>query len=285
MKRPVFLFAVALILCTSVAMSVPAKNHIASLFTDNMVLQQQRTVPVWGTGTAGAQVSLRASWGKAAVTTIDSSGAWHVGLVTPKAGGPYTLEIVIGDSLATLRDVMVGEVWLCSGQSNMEMPVQGWPPTAFVDSSALEIRNAMTSDIRLFAVPRAASLLPLADCDGRWVECSPSTIPGFSATAYFFGRSLYQKLHVPIGLIHSSWEERLPRPGQGWIRWGILAISIRRSRRLSRQGIAWAFSTIGSHSSRSSTSGGISPRPDGSGCNSETTRAHHPGFLTLPGAR
>ena len=213
MKLPAFLFAVALTLCTSVALALPAKNHIASLFTDNMVLQQQRTVPVWGTGTPGAVVSLRASWGKAAVAKVDSAGAWQAGIATPKAGGPFTLEVVIGDSLIALRNVMVGEVWLCSGQSNMEMPLQGWPPNTFIDSAASEIRNATTGDIRLFTVPRAASIIPLADCEGRWAECSPATVSGFSATAYFFGRSLYQKLHVPIGLIHSSWGGT---PAEAW---------------------------------------------------------------------
>ncbi len=213
MIRPAFLFAATLIFCSAVAVAVPAKNRIASLFTDNMVLQQQRTVPVWGTGSPGAEISLRASWGNAAVATVDSTGHWEIGLPTPKAGGPFTLEIVLGDSLVTLKNVMCGEVWLCSGQSNMEMPLQGWPPNTFVDSAAREIRNATFSDIRLFTVQRAASLLPLATCNGRWVECSPSTVPGFSAAAYFFGRDLYQQLHVPIGLIHSSWGGT---PAEAW---------------------------------------------------------------------
>ncbi len=198
------LTTVLLLLVAPSSFAAPG-NRIASLFTDNMVLQQQRVVPVWGNGAPGSTVSVRGSWGKSATATIDANGAWVARIQTPRAGGPYTLEVQLGDSTFTLQNVMIGEVWLCSGQSNMEMPLQGWPPNALVDSAATEIRNATNSAIRLFTVPRAASITPLSTTDGKWVECSPASAASFSATAYFFGRQLAQTLHVPVGLIHSSW--------------------------------------------------------------------------------
>ncbi|HTX98564.1 MAG TPA: sialate O-acetylesterase [Bacteroidota bacterium] len=213
MKFLSMFFLLAFVVLVSPVFAGPAPNRLASVFSDNMVLQQQRAVPVWGNGSPGAAVSVQASWGKSASGTVGVDSAWQVRLQTPRAGGPFTLEIHVGDSLFTLKNVMVGEVWLCSGQSNMEMPLQGWPPNAVIDSSAREIREATYGDIRLLTVPRAASLLPLSTFNARWVECSPATASGFSATAYFFGRALYKKLHVPIGLVHSSWGGT---PAEAW---------------------------------------------------------------------
>lgn len=195
------------------AFSASGTFQVAPLFTNHMVLQQQRAVPVWGTGDPGKSIVVEGSWGKEARTTIDSSGKWMVHLQTPKAGGPFSMQIQMGDTVLQLTDVMSGEVWLCSGQSNMEMPLQGWPPYAFVEHSAQEIQAATNPDIRLFTVSRNASLLPLSTCTGEWVECSPKTAAGFSAVAYFFGKDLYARLHVPIGLIHSSWGGT---PAEAW---------------------------------------------------------------------
>lgn len=181
-----------------------AKLTLPALFADHMVLQQQANVPVWGLANPGQQIVLSGSWSDAKVTTrADQKGAFMVKIKTPAAGGPYTLTVT-ADQTITFQDVMIGEVWICSGQSNMEMPVQGWPG-ADLDNSSQEIENADYPAIRLFTVARNISLFPRSSCEGSWSRCAPASVASFSAAAYFFGRELYRKLKVPIGLIHSSW--------------------------------------------------------------------------------
>ncbi len=178
--------------------------HMASLFTDSMVVQQKSAIPIWGEGIPGSNIVVRASWNKGAAAVVRPDGSWDLTLNTPAAGGPYKLEIRHGDSLLVLSNVMVGEVWLCSGQSNMEMPLEGWPADSILHS-AEEIRNSSYPDVRLFTVRRAFSPEPESRCDGKWQACTPKTSPSFSATAYYFGTALARALKVPIGLIHSSW--------------------------------------------------------------------------------
>ena len=199
-----FTFMLGLLLIAADSNSQDSAFRLASLFTDNMVLQQKSDVPVWGKGSPGTNIVLRSSWGKIASSRVAADSTWVTKLRTPGAGGPYTLTIRFNDASLTIRNVMVGEVWLCSGQSNMQMPVEGWPPTNILNSAS-EIKHASYPPIRLFSVKRTYSPLPEAFCSGSWEECSPATVPGFSATAYFFGRELYRNLKVPIGLIHSSW--------------------------------------------------------------------------------
>jgi sialate O-acetylesterase len=179
--------------------------RVAPLFTDNMVFQQQSASPIWGRGTPGTSIKVEASWGTSATTTVASDSAWMLKVRTPKAGGPYEMSILHDDTSLDLKNVLVGEVWLCSGQSNMEMPLAGWPPADTVLNSAETIEHSNISNLRLFTVHRAFSAVPEISCDGAWVESSPSTSRDFSATAYFFGKKLYETLRVPIGLIHSSW--------------------------------------------------------------------------------
>jgi sialate O-acetylesterase len=176
-----------------------------AIFSDNMVLQQNTQAPFWGKAEPGETVSVNCSWGESAEATVDNDGMWQAKLKTPRAGGPYIVKIQIGDSTIEYKNVMSGEVWLCSGQSNMEMPMEGWPPYATVKNSAEEIKDAGYPDIRLFTVARAVSDKPEFNCLGNWSECNSKTVSSFSATAYFFGRDLYKKLNVPIGLIVSSW--------------------------------------------------------------------------------
>ena len=176
-----------------------------SLFSDNMVLQQKTKVSFWGKANPGEPVSVNASWDATAKTKVKDDSVWMVKLITKKAGGPYDVKIKIGDSTITYQNVMLGEVWVCSGQSNMEMPLEGWPPENIVKNSAEEIAAANYPDIRLFTVARAVAGEPEFNCVGTWSECNPKTAAKFSAAAYFFGRKLYQELKVPIGLIHSSW--------------------------------------------------------------------------------
>ncbi|HUI29544.1 MAG TPA: sialate O-acetylesterase [Candidatus Acidoferrales bacterium] len=179
--------------------------EIPSIFSDNMVLQQKTNVTFWGTATPGAPVSIKASWGASAKTKVLPDSLWKVKLKTVKAGGPYEVSLQIGDSTIIYKNVMLGEVWLCSGQSNMEMPLAGWPPDNPIQNSAEEIQAANFPNIRLFTVARAVSAQPEFNCVGAWNECNPQTVAKFSAVGYFFGRKLYEELHVPIGLIVSSW--------------------------------------------------------------------------------
>jgi len=135
-------------------------------------------------------------------------------LRTRRAGGPYTLTIRQNATTLMLSNVLVGEVWLCSGQSNMEMPMTGWPPADTIQGGPAAISSATYPGIRLCTVRRTFSVVPQARCNASWAECSPSTVPGFSATAFFFGRKLHEDLGVPVGLIHASWGGT---PVEAWI--------------------------------------------------------------------
>ncbi len=178
---------------------------VISLFSDHMILQQQQEVAFWGEYTPKEKVTVSGSWGKRATTTVDEHGNWTLRLATPEAGGPFTVNIVTSDSTITFNDVMAGEVWLASGQSNMQMPVKGWPPNDLIDNSAEEIANSDYPGIRMFTVARNLSLEPLDTLVGQWEIAAPETTGGFSATAYFFARRLHKELKIPIGIIHTSW--------------------------------------------------------------------------------
>jgi sialate O-acetylesterase len=169
------------------------------------VLQRQSEVAIWGKGPAGKKISVESSWKNKASAVVDSEGSWSAKLKTAKAGGPYQVSVSDGDTTVILKDVLLGEVWLCSGQSNMAMPLEGWPPTSMIQNSDSEISNANFSNIRFFSVKRAFAVNPENSCEGKWVECNPKNVRTFSAAAYFFGRTLFQQLHIPIGLIHASW--------------------------------------------------------------------------------
>ncbi len=179
--------------------------EIPSIFSDNMVLQQKTDVTFWGMATPGTSVSIEASWKVTARTVVKPDSTWRLKLKTTKAGGPYEVKLQVGDSTITYKNVMLGEVWLCSGQSNMEMPLAGWPPENVIKNSPEEIQAANYPDIRLFSVSRAVSAKPEFNCVGTWSECTPQTAAKFSAAGYFFGRKLYEELHVPIGMVFSSW--------------------------------------------------------------------------------
>ena len=190
------------------AMNANAAIDMCPLFTDNMVLQQKSDAPVWGTADPKAKVAVTTSWNKATYTAeADANGKWMVKVRTPKAGGPYSMTIKEnGANAVTISNILIGEVWLCSGQSNKQMPVMGnW---AKVTNCEEEVKNAKYPKIRLIGVERVTSSIPEEDFttygDG-WMVCSPENIAEFSATAYFFGREVHLKTGVPVGLIHSSW--------------------------------------------------------------------------------
>ena len=203
MRRTSLLTAL-LIALSYAALAGGSTFRLAPLFTDNMVLQQKSLVPVWGKGIPGSHVAIATSWKNSAAATVTPAGTWEAKITTPGAGGPFEVQVVSMDSTATLRNVLVGEVWLCSGQSNMEMPLEGWPPDTILDAQS-EIARSANPSIRLFMVKRAYSAVPEDACVGTWTECTPATSTLFSATAYFFGRSIQRTLGVPVGLVLSSW--------------------------------------------------------------------------------
>lgn len=206
------LFVILLMSILSCSNQTP-EIELGKLFADHMVLQQKTHAPIWGKSSPGVIVNIEASWGENVKVRTDKEGKWRVDLKTPEYGGPYTLTIKARKSIVVVEDVMVGEVWLCSGQSNMEMPLKGWPPEDSINNSETEINQANFSGIRMFTVAKTVSFTPLDNCGGSWQVCSPETAGDFSATAYFFGRHLHNQLNVPIGLIHSSWGGT---PAESW---------------------------------------------------------------------
>ncbi len=184
------------------ASALSAQIKLPAMFSDNMVLQRQIKIPVWGTAPAGSKVTVQLQQ-QTKTARADAAGKWRVNLEAMPAGGPHQLAIMSADTI-TLNNVMIGEVWLCSGQSNMEMPlVSTW---AKVDNFEAEVAAANFPELRLFIAKRAKSTRPREDVESEgWKICDPTSVKDFSATAFFFGRHLQQKLGVPVGLMQSAW--------------------------------------------------------------------------------
>lgn len=182
-----------------------AKVKLPVLFSNNMVLQQQSEVPFWGQALPNKIIKISTSWnGRTIETKADLNGNWKTNVVTPTYGGPFFIEITDGTKLK-LENILIGEVWVCSGQSNMEMQLAGWGK---INNYQQEIAAANYPNIRLLQVVKNTSTKPLTDLNvsmGGWVSCSPLTVADFSAVAYFFGKNLYDNMNVPIGLINTSW--------------------------------------------------------------------------------
>ena len=203
--------AVALWGCTGV---LQAKVVLPSVFTDNMVSQQKTDITFYGDATKNKQLTVKTGWnGKEYHTEADGQGKWSLKIPTPAAGGPYEITFSDGKKLQ-LKNVMIGEVWFCSGQSNMEMPVAGWGKVMNYEQ---EIAEAAYPAIRLFQVKKNTSLAPLKEVEstlGGWQECSSATVPEFSALAYFYARALWKELNVPIGVIDCTWGGT---PAEAWM--------------------------------------------------------------------
>ena len=180
-----------------------AKIRLPALIGPNMVVQQRSQAPLWGWARPGSAVSVTPSWDKKAYAAkADAQGYWRLKVATPGAGGPYSLTFSDGERL-TIGNVLVGEVWVCAGQSNMEMPMRGFNSQPILNGNAL-IASSANPKLRLFEVGRATSLTPQADCKGQWDPATPATVREFSAVAYQYGRYLQEQLGVPVGLIVSS---------------------------------------------------------------------------------
>jgi sialate O-acetylesterase len=205
MSRRRFAVVVASIVLALGGSDLRADVRLPKLISDGMVLQQAMPVNVWGTADPGEHITVKMQ-DQSLSTVADASGHWQIKLNPLSPGGPFTLTVA-GKNTVVLHDVLVGEVWVCSGQSNMEMPVGvnpgGW--SSGVLNYQDEIARADYPTLRLFTVQHAVADKPQSDVQGSWVAAHGDAVSNFSATAYFFGRDLQRVLNVPVGLIHSSW--------------------------------------------------------------------------------
>jgi sialate O-acetylesterase len=181
--------------------SAKANITLPSVFADNMVLQRNSTVKVWGWGNSGEEITITTGWDNAQYKVkADKYATWSTTINTPGAGGPYTLNFK-GYNEINLKNVMLGEVWLVSGQSNME-----WTPAAGIDNADTEIAQANYPNIRFFTVNKITATEPQLNVPGNWQVCTPETMKYFSAIGYFFAQKIHKDLeNVPVGIINSSW--------------------------------------------------------------------------------
>ena len=186
------------------AVSVRAEVKLASVFSDNMVLQQQSLVSIWGMANKGKKVQIAPSWTKKIFSVLaNEDGTWRTRIPTPFAGGPYDINFSDG-TVMTLHNVLIGEVWICSGQSNMEIPVRGVANIVKIMNCNDYIIRAGNSQLRLFTVEHQKSEKPAADCKGEWVEANSESVAKFSAVGYLFAKQLQEILGVPVGIIRSA---------------------------------------------------------------------------------
>ena len=193
----------SLIICFS-TLAASAKVRLPQFFSDGMVLQQQSEINLWGWAEPGKRVSITTSWDKKChMVTARKDGLFGLKVKPPEAGGPYFIGFKDQDYVQ-INNVMIGEVWICSGQSNMEMQMKGFKQQP-VEGTTEELLRCRDQQLRLFTVKRHASLTPEDDVTGHWDEATSASVRDFSATAYYFGRALRQTLGVPVGLIVTSW--------------------------------------------------------------------------------
>lgn len=191
-----FVFAVLLLS----AIVSKANIRLPNVINSNMVLQQQSAVKLWGWSNPAEKVYITTSWNNKVDSTIATRDAnWMITVQTPAAGGPYTITLK-GENSIVLNNVLIGEVWVCSGQSNMEMNFYWGLP----DIKAA-LPTSANSNIRFFSIPKTTSGSPQDNCEGEWLNCDSNTLKNFSAVAYFFGKKLNGNLKVPIGLISTNW--------------------------------------------------------------------------------
>jgi sialate O-acetylesterase len=197
MKNNIIVFVLFLIISNTAFANVTLPN----IFSDNMVLQRNSEVTIWGWANPQEEVVITPSWNNETYKIKASNQAkWEIVIPTPKEGGPYTIAIK-GYNEIVLKNILIGEVWICSGQSNMEMNAS-WG----IENGNEEVKNATNPNIRLFLVPKLTALTPQDNLSGTWTACTPETMKYFSAVGYFFGKRLQEELkNVPIGLISSNW--------------------------------------------------------------------------------
>jgi sialate O-acetylesterase len=189
-----------------------AKVKLPTILGDNMVLQQQTSVKLWGEAAPGAKVNIRTSWNNQSyAATCDANGKWLTTVHTPAAGGPYEIRISDGEE-TILKNILMGEVWFCSGQSNMEMPVKGFDRQPVENTNDVIAKAKTKTPIRMYTTDskngswvRQFSKKPETDCRGEWLENAPENVANISAVAYFFASYIQETMEVPVGIIVSSW--------------------------------------------------------------------------------
>ncbi|NJN50364.1 MAG: sialate O-acetylesterase, partial [Polaribacter sp.] len=186
---------------------IKAEVKLPAIVSSNMVLQRNTNVVLWGWADSKERITINASWLNVPLDIqADKEGNWRIEVKTTNSKEPQTININSETSAITLKNVLFGEVWLCSGQSNMEQPIDGFngQPTF---GSIMTIAKANNPNLRLFSVDRIGSKTPLRDVEkfSGWQESNPNNVGNFSAIAYFFGQQLQEILDVPVGLIHTSW--------------------------------------------------------------------------------
>ena len=207
MKRCALWFALAL------PLAARAEIRLPHMLSDHAVLQRERPLHVWGWAAPGARIS--AHFHQQTVPAVaDALGQWSLWFAPEKAGGPYTLTLSGDGPETTVTDLLVGDVWFASGQSNMEMPLAGFGPGTPVKNGEAEIAAASHPTLRLLRVDHKTSDFPLDDVAQGWTACTPDTARQFSAVAYFFGREIAAKEDVPVGLIDSTWGGT---PADSWV--------------------------------------------------------------------
>ncbi len=196
---------VLVIACVFSVFTLQAEIKLPALFTDNMLLQQQGNAPIWGWASKNESLKITTSWdGKVYEVKADKTGKWKTSLQTPEAGGPYTISVSNEKETKVVNNVLIGEVWLCSGQSNMEMPLKGFPGQPVQGGNEAIVRSN-NKNIHFITVPRATVLEPKEDFEAAWQVASPKTSADFSATAWYFGSLLQEVLDVPVGMIVVSY--------------------------------------------------------------------------------
>jgi sialate O-acetylesterase len=192
---------IALVLLLTISNLAFANVTLPNIFSDNMVLQRNAEVTIWGFANPQEEIIIKPSWNNKEYKVKTSNQAkWEIVIPTPKEGGPYTISIK-GYNEIVLKNILIGEVWICSGQSNMEMSAS-WG----IENGDEAVKNAANPNIRLFLVPKLTAATPQNNISGTWTECTPETMKYFSAVGYFFGKRLNEELKgVPIGLISSNW--------------------------------------------------------------------------------
>jgi sialate O-acetylesterase len=203
------LIAVLFCLCAS----VQANIRLPHVISDHAVLQRDRPIHLWGWASAGARIEAQFH-GQQSFAVADPRGKWNLYLRPEPAGGPYTLTLSGDGPNLVVQDILVGDVWIASGQSNMEMPLEGFGPSTPIKNQAAEIAAANLPQLRLLRLDRKSSDIPLADQPANWTLCTPETARQFSAVAYFFGRAIVEREKVPIGLIDATWGGT---PADSWV--------------------------------------------------------------------
>ena len=209
-----YLKLLLIILFTSCSSEKSSDLRLMDLFSDGMVLQQKSKTKIWGISNENAAINIESSWGVKSSTEADTNGNWITEIDTPKAGGPYFMKITDGIKTKEIKDILIGEVWFASGQSNMEMPLEGYLPAEPIDNADQEILNSLNNNLRMFTVTNNVTLSKIDTVDGKWLSSNPENSRYFSATGYFFAKKLQKDLGIPIGIISSNWGGT---PAESWV--------------------------------------------------------------------